>query len=65
MVAAAVVVSWQWGGFGGGGAWSGGERRVRESGVGGWIDRVTSNLFGFAEKIPPEKFSDGGRRLLL
>nr|GFD03241.1 hypothetical protein [Tanacetum cinerariifolium] len=48
------------GGFGGGGTWSGGERRVRESGVEGWIDRVTSNLFGFAEKIPPEKFSGGG-----
>nr|GEY67192.1 reverse transcriptase domain-containing protein [Tanacetum cinerariifolium] len=47
---------------GGGGAWRGGERRVRESGVEGWIDRVTSYLFGFAGKIPPEKFSGGGRR---
>nr|GEU39947.1 hypothetical protein [Tanacetum cinerariifolium] len=36
------------------------KRRVRESGVEGRIDRVTSNLFGFAEKIPPKKFSDGG-----
>nr|GFD09806.1 hypothetical protein [Tanacetum cinerariifolium] len=25
------------------------------------IDRETRNLFGFAEKIPPEKFSGGGR----
>nr|GEW41209.1 Toll/interleukin-1 receptor (TIR) domain-containing protein [Tanacetum cinerariifolium] len=38
------------------------KRRVRESGVEGRIDRVTSNLFGFAGKIPPEKFSGGGRR---
>nr|GEX13708.1 hypothetical protein [Tanacetum cinerariifolium] len=37
------------------------KRRVRESGVEGRIDRVTSNLFGFAGKIPPEKFSNGGR----
>nr|GFA70992.1 retrovirus-related Pol polyprotein from transposon TNT 1-94 [Tanacetum cinerariifolium] len=44
-----------------GGGGSGGERRVRESGVEGWIDRVTSNLFGFAGKIPPKKFSGGGR----
>nr|GFB40539.1 hypothetical protein [Tanacetum cinerariifolium] len=36
------------------------KRRVRESGVEGRIDRVTSNLFGFAGKIPPEKFSGGG-----
>nr|GFB58212.1 hypothetical protein [Tanacetum cinerariifolium] len=47
---------------GGGSAWGGGERRVRESSVEGRIDRVTSNLFGFAGKIPPEKFSGGGRR---
>nr|GEY62174.1 hypothetical protein [Tanacetum cinerariifolium] len=32
--------------------------RVKESGV---EDRETRNLFGFAGKIPPEKFSDGGR----
>nr|GFC37456.1 hypothetical protein [Tanacetum cinerariifolium] len=38
------------------------KRRVRESGVEGRIDRVTSNLFGFAGKIPPKKFSGGGRR---
>nr|GFC99348.1 hypothetical protein [Tanacetum cinerariifolium] len=38
------------------------KRRVRESGVEGQIDRVTGTLFGFAEKIPPEKFSGGGRR---
>nr|GFC05813.1 hypothetical protein [Tanacetum cinerariifolium] len=35
--------------------------RVRESGVEGWIDREMRKLFGFAGKIPPEKFSDGGR----
>nr|GFC65842.1 hypothetical protein [Tanacetum cinerariifolium] len=38
------------------------KRRVRESGVEGRVDRVTRNLFGFAEKIPPEKFSGDGRR---
>nr|GFA99344.1 hypothetical protein [Tanacetum cinerariifolium] len=37
-----------------------GERRVRESGVEGRIDRVMRKLFGFAGKIPPEKFSGGG-----
>nr|GFB31447.1 hypothetical protein [Tanacetum cinerariifolium] len=36
------------------------ERRVRESGIDERIDRETSNLFGFAGKIPPEKFSGGG-----
>nr|GEY75516.1 hypothetical protein [Tanacetum cinerariifolium] len=36
--------------------------RVRESGIDERIDRETSNLFGFAGKIPPEKFSGGGRR---
>nr|GEX98587.1 hypothetical protein [Tanacetum cinerariifolium] len=45
-----------------GGDGSGGERRVRESGVEGWIDRVVGILFGFAGKISPEKFSGGGRR---
>nr|GEW48807.1 retrotransposon protein [Tanacetum cinerariifolium] len=40
---------------------SDGERRVRESDMMGRIDRVTRNLFGFAGKIPPEKFSGGGR----
>nr|GEZ16210.1 hypothetical protein [Tanacetum cinerariifolium] len=35
--------------------------RVKESGVEDRVDRETRNLFGFAEKIPPEKFSDGGR----
>nr|GFD61825.1 hypothetical protein [Tanacetum cinerariifolium] len=35
--------------------------RVRESGVEDRIDRETRILFGFAGKIPPEKFSGGGR----
>nr|GEY99275.1 integrase, catalytic region, zinc finger, CCHC-type, peptidase aspartic, catalytic [Tanacetum cinerariifolium] len=35
------------------------KRRVRESGVEGRIDRVTRILFGFARKIPPEKFFGG------
>nr|GFB48009.1 hypothetical protein [Tanacetum cinerariifolium] len=34
--------------------------RVRDSGVEERIDRETSNLFGFAGKIPLEKFSGGG-----
>nr|GEW61184.1 hypothetical protein [Tanacetum cinerariifolium] len=55
--------------YGGGGAWSGGSKgwgwRVRESGVEGRIDRETRILFGFAGKIPPEKFSGGGRVLTL
>nr|GFA04877.1 hypothetical protein [Tanacetum cinerariifolium] len=38
------------------------KRRVRESGVEGRIDRVIWSIFGFAGKIPPEKFSGGGRR---
>nr|GFB47819.1 hypothetical protein [Tanacetum cinerariifolium] len=50
-VAAVVVFRWR------------SERRVRESGVEGRIDRVTRKLFGFAGKIPPEKFS-GGRRVV-
>nr|GEY58085.1 hypothetical protein [Tanacetum cinerariifolium] len=37
------------------------KRRVRESGVEGRIDRVVGILFGFAGKILPKKFSDGGR----
>nr|GFB41607.1 hypothetical protein [Tanacetum cinerariifolium] len=41
-----------------------GKGRVRESGVEGRIDRETRILFGFAGKIPPEKFSGGGRRRL-
>nr|GEY89634.1 hypothetical protein [Tanacetum cinerariifolium] len=45
---------------GGGGWWCFG--RVRESGVGERVDRVTGIPFGFAGKIPPEKFSGGGRR---
>nr|GFA54593.1 hypothetical protein [Tanacetum cinerariifolium] len=36
------------------------KRRVRESGVDDRVDRETRNLFGFAGKIPPEKFSGGG-----
>nr|GFC42154.1 hypothetical protein [Tanacetum cinerariifolium] len=38
------------------------KRRVRESGVEGRIDRETRILFGFAGKIPLEKFFGGGRR---
>nr|GEY39917.1 RNA-directed DNA polymerase, eukaryota, reverse transcriptase zinc-binding domain protein [Tanacetum cinerariifolium] len=33
---------------------------VKESGVEDRVDRETRNLFGFAEKIPPKKFSGGG-----
>nr|GEZ67576.1 hypothetical protein [Tanacetum cinerariifolium] len=51
---AAAVVAWY-----GGGTEKG---RVRESGVDERVDRVTGTLFGFAGKIPPEKFSGGGRR---
>nr|GEX03683.1 hypothetical protein [Tanacetum cinerariifolium] len=40
---------------------SGGYGTVATRGVGDRVDRGTSNLFGFAEKIPPEKFSGGGR----
>nr|GFA73103.1 hypothetical protein [Tanacetum cinerariifolium] len=36
--------------------------RVRESGVEDRIDREMRILFGFAGKIPPEKFFGGGRR---
>nr|GFB58697.1 hypothetical protein [Tanacetum cinerariifolium] len=60
-VAVVVLVTRVWSVMNGGGG-SGGERRVRESGVEGWIDRVTSNLSGFAGKIPAEKFFGGGRR---
>nr|GEV86595.1 hypothetical protein [Tanacetum cinerariifolium] len=35
-------------------------RRVTESVIVDRIDRVTGSTFGFAEKSPPEKFSDGG-----
>nr|GEV06948.1 hypothetical protein [Tanacetum cinerariifolium] len=54
VVASAV---WRWGG----GGWQGKKkkRRVRESDMMGRIDRVTRSLFGFAGKIPPEKFSGG------
>nr|GEW13298.1 hypothetical protein [Tanacetum cinerariifolium] len=34
--------------------------RVRESDIEDRIDREVRKLFGFAGKIPPEKFSDGG-----
>nr|GEY82354.1 hypothetical protein [Tanacetum cinerariifolium] len=37
-----------------------GERRVRENDMMGRIDRVIRSIFGFAGKIPPEKFSGGG-----
>nr|GFB58219.1 hypothetical protein [Tanacetum cinerariifolium]GFB58685.1 hypothetical protein [Tanacetum cinerariifolium] len=51
--------------YGGGGAWSGGSkvwgRRVRESGIDERVDRRVRILFGFAGKIPPKKFSGGGR----
>ncbi|GJV60517.1 hypothetical protein Tco_1466617 [Tanacetum coccineum] len=42
-------------------------RRVEESEVVGWIDRLTRSIFGVRRKSPPEKFSgggDGGRRWL-
>nr|GFB08719.1 hypothetical protein [Tanacetum cinerariifolium] len=35
--------------------------RVKESGVEDRVDRETRNLFGFAGKISPKKFSGGGR----
>ncbi|GKF56606.1 hypothetical protein Tco_0166946, partial [Tanacetum coccineum] len=39
----------------------GGEvRRVEESEVSGWIDRLTRSILGVAGKIPPESFSGGG-----
>ncbi|GKD01803.1 dynamin-related protein 4C-like protein, partial [Tanacetum coccineum] len=37
-----------------------GRRRVEESEVSGWIDRLTRSILGVAGKIPPEKFSGGG-----
>nr|GEW52535.1 hypothetical protein [Tanacetum cinerariifolium] len=62
---ASVVVSCQWGGFGGGGGCGVVEkRRVRESGIDERVDRKTSSLFGFAGKIPPEKFSGGGVKVV-
>nr|GFA65905.1 hypothetical protein [Tanacetum cinerariifolium] len=36
--------------------------RVKESDMDERVDRVTSNIFGFAGKIPSKKFSGGGRR---
>nr|GFB33067.1 hypothetical protein [Tanacetum cinerariifolium] len=36
--------------------------RVKESGVEDRVDWETRNLFGFAGKIQPEKFSGGGRQ---
>nr|GFB18512.1 hypothetical protein [Tanacetum cinerariifolium] len=35
--------------------------RVRESGAEDRIDRGNWSIFGFAGKIPPEKFFGGGR----
>nr|GFD05244.1 hypothetical protein [Tanacetum cinerariifolium] len=46
--------------LGGGGGSEVHRRRVRESDMMGRIDRVTRSLFGFAGKISPEKFFDGG-----
>nr|GFA27428.1 uncharacterized mitochondrial protein AtMg00810-like [Tanacetum cinerariifolium] len=43
-------------GCGGFGEW----QHVGESGVGDRVDRSKRSLFGFARKIPPEKFSGGG-----
>ncbi|GJS84360.1 hypothetical protein Tco_0750901, partial [Tanacetum coccineum] len=40
-------------------------RRVKESGVGDRVDRVSGSIFGVGRKTPPEKFSGdggGGRR---
>nr|GEZ79683.1 hypothetical protein [Tanacetum cinerariifolium] len=63
-----VCVGGSGGFYGGGGAWCGGvdggqrgKGRVRESGVKGRIDREIRSIFGFVGKIPPEKFSGGGR----
>nr|GEY53770.1 integrase, catalytic region, zinc finger, CCHC-type, peptidase aspartic, catalytic [Tanacetum cinerariifolium] len=55
-------VVFRWRGGSGGGSTVVAAGRVRESGIDERIDRETSNLFGFAEKIQPEKFSGGGRR---
>ncbi|GJW84301.1 hypothetical protein Tco_0157446, partial [Tanacetum coccineum] len=48
------------GGVGCGGTAAGEEGRVRESDLGDWVDPVVRTIFGFAGKIPPEKFSGGG-----
>ncbi|GJX98366.1 hypothetical protein Tco_0355385 [Tanacetum coccineum] len=37
-----------------------GRRRVEESEVSGWLDRLTRSILDVAGKIPPEKFSGGG-----
>ncbi|GKC27895.1 hypothetical protein Tco_1035189 [Tanacetum coccineum] len=37
-----------------------GRRRVEESEVSGWVDRLTRSILEVAGKIPPEKFSGGG-----
>ncbi|GJS94500.1 hypothetical protein Tco_0801468 [Tanacetum coccineum] len=37
-----------------------GRRRVEESEVSGWLDRLTRSILEVAGKIPPEKFSGGG-----
>nr|GFB00053.1 hypothetical protein [Tanacetum cinerariifolium] len=55
----AAVVVFRWRGGSGGGSTVVAAGRVRESGINERIDRETSNLFGFAGKIPPEKFSGG------
>nr|GEX92485.1 hypothetical protein [Tanacetum cinerariifolium] len=47
------------GGIGGGINGVAEKRRVMESGVDDRVDRETRNLFGFAGKIQPEKFSGG------
>ncbi|GJW33897.1 hypothetical protein Tco_0053929 [Tanacetum coccineum] len=37
-----------------------GRRRVEESEISGWIDRLTRSILELAGKIPPEKYSGGG-----
>ncbi|GKC14821.1 hypothetical protein Tco_1011603, partial [Tanacetum coccineum] len=37
-----------------------GRRRVEESEVSGWLDRLTTSILDVAGKIPPEKYSGGG-----
>nr|GEX52635.1 hypothetical protein [Tanacetum cinerariifolium] len=55
-----TVVVFRWRGGSGGGSTVVAAGRVRESGIDERIDQETSNLFGFAGKIPPEKLSGGG-----
>ncbi|GJX95729.1 hypothetical protein Tco_0351527 [Tanacetum coccineum] len=65
-----MVVRGRWGDDGGGGGFGvmmmeqlrerGEMVRVRASGYGDRVDRVTRSHFGVRRKNPPENFSDGG-----